>query len=252
MKIFFTILSITLPLLQLQAEKIRVACMGDSITYGAGITAAGTAPATWEGDKTHGGGGPLLDRDSYPDILQRLLGDAYDVRNFGANSRTVTGPGEGLNPYMNSSRDENTPSGGYQAAVAFEPDIILLMLGTNDTKTMLWETSFPRFKADYLHLVRTLQNLPSNPHVVICYPIPIEDSPKPHPASGITESNRKMLLPLIDEVVAETGAGFIDTSAGMPAFSGLLADQVHPNRKGAEQLARIIHAAFPKAKPQTL
>jgi lysophospholipase L1-like esterase len=227
------------------AQKIRVACMGDSITYGAGITGAGTSPATWEGDKVTASGPTLLDQDSYPSVLQDLLGEGYDVRNFGASGRTVTGPGPGLFPYLNSVRDGNTPSGGYTAGVAFAPDVILVMLGTNDTKLTLWASAQPRFKTDYINMVRALQNLPSKPYVVICYPVPVEDAPKTNPASGITESNRQLLLPIINEVVAETGAGFINTNAGMPAFTGLLSDQVHPNHAGAVQLASIMDAGFP-------
>ncbi len=236
------------------ADQIKVACMGDSITYGAGITSAGTSPATWEGDKYSSTGPTLLDQDSYPSILQDLLGSGYDVRNFGASGRTVTGPAAGLFPYLGSVRDGNTPSGGYTAGIAFSPDVILLMLGTNDTKLTLWATSLPRFKSDYKNLVQTLQNLPGKPYVVICYPIPVEDAPKTNPASGITESNRVTLLPIINEVIAETGAGFINTNPGMPAFSGLLSDQVHPSQAGALQLAKIMDAGFPitSTNPATL
>lgn len=250
----FLVLVIVLGFARLHADPIKVACMGDSITYGAGITATGTSPATWEGDKYVPDGPTLLDQDSYPAVLQELLGDGYDVRNFGASARTVTGPGAGLFPYLGSVRDGNTPSGGYTAGVNFAPDLILLMLGTNDTKLTLWDTALPRFKADYKNLVQTLQNLPSKPYVVICYPIPVEDAPKPNPASGITESNRVALLPVINEVIAETGAGFINTNPGMPAFTGLLSDQVHPSHAGAIQLARIIDAGFPaiSTDPATL
>lgn len=227
------------------AQKIKVACMGDSITYGAGITAPGTTPATWEGDKYRAEGPALLDQDSYPGVLQILLGENYDVRNFGGSGRTVTGPGPNLYPYFNSKRDSNTPSGGYQAALDFGPDLVLLMLGTNDTKLQLWPSSEPRFKEDYIKLVRAIQNSPSKPYVVICYPIPIEDSPKPNPCSGITESNRLALLPLINQVIAETGAGFINTNTGMPPFTGLLKDQVHPGREGAKRIAQIMDAGLP-------
>src|SRR5579885_3646478 len=55
-------------------DKIRVACVGDSITYGAGIK-----------DREH---------NSYPAQLQKLLGDGYEVRNFGVNGRTLLSKGD--------------------------------------------------------------------------------------------------------------------------------------------------------------
>ena len=59
-------------------KPVRVACIGDSITYGAAIE-----------DR---------DNQSYPAQLQRLLGDGYDVRNFGRNARTLSSKGD--YPYM--------------------------------------------------------------------------------------------------------------------------------------------------------
>ena len=49
----------------LKADKIRVACIGDSIT---------------EGDL---GDGDVVPATSYPTQLQEMLGERYEVRNFG-------------------------------------------------------------------------------------------------------------------------------------------------------------------------
>ena len=88
------------------AEKtLRVACVGDSITYGSGIK-----------DRHH---------DSYPAVLGRWLGPGWDVRNFGVSGATLLKKGD--LPYFKQKNHE--------AAVAFTPDIVVIMLGTNDSST---------------------------------------------------------------------------------------------------------------------
>jgi len=53
---------------------VKIACVGDSITEGSGLT----SPAT----------------QSYPARLQRLLGTNYNVRNFGVSGRTLLKQGD--------------------------------------------------------------------------------------------------------------------------------------------------------------
>ena len=89
-------------------DAIRVACIGNSITYGARIK--------------------NRDRDSYPAVLSRMLGEAYWVKNFGVSARTLLNKGD--NPYMNEK--------AYQDALAFNPNIVVIKLGTNDSKSFNW------------------------------------------------------------------------------------------------------------------
>ena len=63
---------------QEKTEPIRIACVGNSITYGAGIA--------------------NRDRDSYPSVLGQMLGKGYDVRNFGYSARVMLMKGD--YPYM--------------------------------------------------------------------------------------------------------------------------------------------------------
>jgi lysophospholipase L1-like esterase len=124
-------------------EKIRVACVGNSITYGFGIK----------------------DRElnSYPAQLGRLLGEAYDVRNFGNNARTLLSKGD--LPYVK----EQT----YRDAIAFSPNYVLIKLGTNDTKPQNWKYNAD-FVTDLTSLVKSFQALPSKPVVFICYPATVQ------------------------------------------------------------------------------
>lgn len=94
----------------LMAEKlVRIACVGNSITYGAGIT--------------------NREQNSYPSQLQYYLGSGYEVRNFGSNGATVQV--EGDYPYVGTTV--------YKESLEFLPDIVLLKLGTNDTKPQNWK-----------------------------------------------------------------------------------------------------------------
>lgn len=86
------------------AEPIKVAAVGNSITYGAGIE--------------------NRDVNSYPAQLQRALGDGYEVRNFGVSARTLMSVGN--LPYVNEPQ--------YKASLDFAPDVVLIKLGTNDVK----------------------------------------------------------------------------------------------------------------------
>ena len=93
------------------AEKIRVACIGDSITYGYAMT-----------NRTH---------ESYPVQLQELLGDRYEVRNFGD-------PGAGVYTHLKAFTG-NGPRcwalrGQLEQALAFRPDIVISNLGINDAQ----------------------------------------------------------------------------------------------------------------------
>ena len=83
---------IALTLIACKSEPVRVACVGDSITYGHGIK-----------DRLH---------DAYPGVLSSMLGEKYDVRNFGV-SGTTTMMGTDM-PYMNEQAYKDG-AGAFQA-----------------------------------------------------------------------------------------------------------------------------------------
>lgn len=124
-----------------QKKVIKIACIGNSITYGVGTR----NPA----------------KDSYPAVLGQMLGDGYEVRNFGVSARTMLMKGD--NPYMKEER--------YRQALDYNPDIVTIKLGTNDTKPQNWRYKSD-FKKDMETMIRTLRALPSKPEIYLCYPIP--------------------------------------------------------------------------------
>ncbi len=86
------------------AAKIKVACVGDSITFGSGIADRENA--------------------SYPAQLQKLLGEGFEVKNFGVSGRTM----------ISKSPSAWTNTQQYKDALAYQPDVVLIKLGTNDSK----------------------------------------------------------------------------------------------------------------------
>ena len=99
--------------------QIRVACVGDSITYGNGI--------------------PDRANNSYPAQLQALSGVHFNVRNFGRSGARVTQ--NSPNPYKGSVE--------YKAAIAFNPHIVIICLGINDCAVSQWPGNKPHFVNDY-------------------------------------------------------------------------------------------------------
>jgi len=131
---------------------VNVACIGDSITQGAGAAKG----------------------QSYPSQLQAMLGDKWKVGNFGVSGRTLLKKGDF--PYWNEK--------AYQDALKSAPDVVIIMLGTNDTKPQNWKFE-AEFVADYTELVKSFQTLASKPRVYVCRPCPV-----PEPGNfGINETN---------------------------------------------------------------
>ena len=133
------LLILFLSLSSLIADPIRVACVGDSITFGFGIK--------------------NRDTESYPAQLGTILGPEYDVRNFGSNGLTLLTKGNA--PYIKMKQ--------YKQAIAFEPQIVIIKLGTNDTKAINWQYK-NEFIPDYLSLINSFRKLKSQPKIFICKP----------------------------------------------------------------------------------
>jgi lysophospholipase L1-like esterase len=186
---------------------VKVACVGDSITQGF-RTSAGK---------------------SYPKQLQDLLGTQWQVQNFGVGGRTLLKKGD--HPYWIENAFKN--------AEAFNPDVVIIMLGTNDTKPQNWAHK-DEFVADYKELVETFKNLASKPRVYICRPPPVPKQGN----YGIGETNLDLEMPWIDQLATDENVGLIDMHASLVGHPELQPDRVHPNDQGAKILAETAAAAL--------
>lgn len=196
------------------AAPIRVACLGDSITEGAGTS----DPA----------------RESYPAQLAALLGSDYEVRNFGKGGATLLDVGD--KPYRSLPH--------FAKACAFQPEIIVIALGTNDSKPYNWKHR-EKFTANYVSLIRQLRALPTHPRIFICQPMPA------WPPSGWTispEVIERELQPMIADIARTEKVGLIDLFAPMRDHHDLTPDHVHPDARGAAVLARTVAEAIKVAR----
>jgi len=187
-------------------EPVRVACVGDSITQGAGTK-----------------GNP------YPKQLQEMLGDKWNVGNFGVSGRTLLRKGD--YPYWNEK--------AYQNALTFKPDVVVIMLGTNDTKPQNWKHEAD-FVTDYRDLVKSFTELESKPRVFICRPTPVIGQGN----FTIKEEHILEQIPRIDALVAELKIGVIDMHAALSEKPELIPDRVHPNAEGAGEMAKAAFTAL--------
>lgn len=195
------------------AAPLRVACLGDSITEGAGTQD--------------------LARESYPAQLAGLLGSGYEVRNFGCGGATLLDIGD--KPYRSLPH--------FAKACAFQPDVIVIGLGTNDTKPQNWRYA-DRFVANYVSLIRQLRELPSHPRIFICRPMPAW----PPSGWGISPEILARDLPaMIAEIAAAEKVTVIDLHTPMRDHHDLTPDHVHPNAAGAAILAQTVAAAIKAA-----
>lgn len=186
---------------------VRIACVGDSITQGAG-TAKGM---------------------SYPAQLQNLLGASWQVGNFGVSGRTLLKKGD--HPYWKEK--------AYQNALGFKPDVVIIMLGTNDSKPQNWKHE-GEFVADYTDLVKSFLTLKSKPRVYFCRPCPV-----PEPGNfGIHEAGVREQIKRIDTLATSMKLGVIDMHAALADKPHLLPDRVHPNTEGAGEMAKAAFTAL--------
>ena len=181
------------------ANLIRVACIGDSITEGS----------------------------DYPADLQLMLGTDYDVRNFGVSGSTVL-----LNsdmPYMDQA--------AYQTSKAFQPSIVIIMLGTNDARVNTFD-SIDTFLNDYRKLISGYQRLQSNPRILLVTPPPIFDN-ELYPY--LDNTNLKQgVIPLIKQVANELDLPTIDVNMALGSYPEFFGDGVHPSSEGAMLIASEI------------
>ena len=211
MKKFAIILSslLILALTSCQKEPVRVACVGDSITFGHGIK-----------DR---------ENDAYPGVLRSLLGDKYDVRNFGVSGSTTMM--ETDMPYMNEQ--------AYKDALAFNPQIVTIKLGTNDSKPYNWKES-EHFKQDLKTLIGSFRELPAKPQIWLCLPVPAMGH-----AWSINDSViYNGVIPFIKEVAQEENIPLIDINTLFQGKKQYFPDTIHPNEEGQKIIADIIYNAI--------
>src|SRR5882724_1028192 len=205
--LFFMLLGIVLHVNTQTIHKIKIACIGASITEGARL----------DDKKTQ----------SYPGQLQAKLGDGYEVINYGVGGCTMLRKGD--KPYWNMP--------AYKTALASNPDIVFIDLGGNDSK-LVNRIYLGEYKKDYHDMIQSFASLPSHPRIILQSPIVsfVTDT------TGIWDPvilNR--VLPLVKEVAFEEKCELVNLYPLFINKPQLLPDKIHPNLEGTTMIMKSLY-----------
>jgi len=204
MKLLISFLSLIFILTVSCNHEIKIACVGDSIT--------------------NGGGTKVLSKSAYPVQLNSILGEKYRVLNCGEGGATMLKDGD--KPYWNQKDFSNL--------FVFQPEIIVVMLGTNDSKTQNWNAE--SFEHDYQTMIDTFRSIKTNPEILLCSPPPAYNS-----AWNISDSTiRAGVIPIVQRLAQKNSLEIVNVYNNMSDMSNNFPDGIHPNEKGASILAGII------------
>lgn len=188
---------------------IKIACVGNSITYGAGMV--------------------NREKNAYPVQLQAMLGDGYEVQNFGVNGTTLLKSGD--YPYWNTNQ--------YKSALNYNADIVFIKLGTNDSKAQN-RVNLGDFENDYHSLISSFQVRNEGVRIILLLPVPsfLEDT-----ASIWDPVIKGKITPLIRKVAYDEDVEVIDLYQLFVGNPGLFPDKIHPSSNGATVIAQRVYEA---------
>ncbi len=197
--------------------QIKVACVGDSVTYGHSVS-------SWS-------------KNNYPAVLSRLIGENYHVCNFGVSGSTVQDSGD--QPY--------TKTKAYTESLAYEADILVFMMGSNDSKPENWQSK-EKFTEAYNQLLDTYLQKEKKPTVYLCT-VPVAYFPD-GVSEGLTNYDIQPLIvetvaDIVKEIAEERDLPIIDINSLTENRRDLFGrDNVHPNNEGAKAIAEEVFKAI--------
>lgn len=192
-----------------QKTKLKVACIGDSVTAGYLLSDATS--------------------ESYPSQLQILIGGQYEVKNFGHSGATLLK--KGSTPYFKTKE--------FVDAIAYSPDIVIIHLGLNDTDPRNWPNYKEEFDTDYAWLIDTLKKQNPTVKIYICRLTPIFNE-HPRFKSG-TRDWFWQIQSHIPNIAKANQVGLIDLHEKLYHRPDLFPDALHPTKEGATILAKTVY-----------
>lgn len=191
-----------------------IACVGDSITYGAGV----------QDPDTH----------AWPALLKERLGDDAVVYNLGVNGRTLLSTGE--LPYTSEPQ--------YEQSLGLQYASYLIMLGTNDANAPDFDAE--AFRDGARQFLQRYVDHAGATHVVVMLPPKVFVTDEATASSHASlDKNIQAELPIIQEVADELGIATIDLYHFTEGHPEWFADGIHPNEEGNRQLADYIYDQLP-------
>ncbi len=200
----FIALIVIISLFSCEKQETRIACVGDSITEGAGIK--------------------IQSKSSYPVVLNDLVGENKSVLNCGRSGATLMKTGD--LSYWNCME--------FYDVFAFKPHVIVIKLGTNDSKDYQWDAQ--KYEADYQAMIDTFSTIVTNPEIYVCLPVPAFQK-----RWDISDSTiNAQVIPIIKRIAKQNDLKIIDLNAGFKGKGELFPDGIHPNEEGAKLMAEMI------------
>ena len=190
-------------------DKIKVACVGNSITYGTGVAER--------------------EKNAYPVKLQQMLGDKYEVGNFGKPGATLLNKGH--RPYIQQQE--------YKDALAFAGDIVVIHLGINDTDPRNWPNYRDEFIGDYRSLMQSFREVNPKVRFLLARMTPLSD--RHYRFESGTRDWHAEIQKAIECVAKAEGVQLIDFHEPLYSYPYMLEDAVHPNAEGAAILAKTVY-----------
>lgn len=193
--------------------QIRVACVGDSLTYGHSVY-------NWT-------------KDNYPVQLGNMLGERYCVNNYGYSGRTATKTGD--RPYVGEKL--------YRQSLDFQPNVVVIMLGSNDTKAKNWKGKEAYVK-DYTEIIKSYLALESVKEVVIMSPPAVFERNGKEPYGINIELVATVIHDVAKELAEALNLKYIDLYETFQDKEALFVDGAHPNREGAKLIAEKVYGVL--------
>lgn len=211
--------TLTVPLVKFEScnaegnpiSEFKIACIGNSIT--------------------EGGAGNYF--NSWAIQLRGLLGNGYYTENLGVSGTTMSKTGD--SPWWNQPQ--------YNYTFGLNPDIILIKLGTNDSKSFNWKPE--QYKTAYLDMIDKFRAMPSHPAIYMVTPAKAYSS-----AYSISDNTIVMkIIPVLHQIAFEKGVHLIDMYNATSYMSANFPDGIHPNSAGAKVIAQKAKENIVKSKP---
>lgn len=202
------------PMNQADDNQLKVACVGDSITFGCTVA--------------------NRNKNNYPTVLGKLLGEKYCVNNFGYTNRTAIKSAD--YPYTNEKL--------YMQSLDFNPDILVIMLGSNDSKANNWDRD--KYINDFSEIIESYKKVNPSVRIYLLVPPPVFEV-----GSKVLYQLRKDVIdneicPAVKIISDKLGLECIDMHSVFENKRELFSDGVHPNAKGSKLFAQKIYEEIKK------
>lgn len=195
---------------EVENHKIHIACIGDSITFGTGVPFS-------------------RKKDAWTFQLDEMLDEDYQVLNYGIGGATLCDIGD--HPYRSY--------GFLEEAIKVNPEYMLFMLGTNDSKPYNWDEE--EYKEELKRFVLQIKN--ESPGTELIIMIPTKAFADKNGKTSFDISNEvisKEITPILKEIAQEYNLKLIDLYSLSEDSTEFFKDGIHPDKDGNKMIAEYL------------